>query len=142
VKRKRRESSIKWFSMGQWPVYVGFTSRQALLDREVSRLCPGQDAKCVIAPTGGGAIHSFERPGKQTCHIVTINDDPSREQHQVAAMICHEAVHLAQRLWDDLGEKMPGAEAEAYLVQYVTQCCLYALDKERAAAKRKKRRRG
>jgi hypothetical protein len=44
-------------------------------------------------------------------------------------IVTHEAVHAALHIWDYLGEKQVGNEANAYLVEWIYKCCVYVHDK-------------
>ena len=41
---------------------------------------------------------------------------------QTASVMAHEATHAARVIWDWLGENITGAEADAYLVQWIVDC--------------------
>ena len=47
-----------------------------------------------------------------------------RDADQLAALMAHEAVHVAQIVLDHFGEDEPGEETRAYLVQNVTYALL------------------
>ena len=56
------------------------------------------------------------------CKIVVIFDKKTTKQHKnydVAALVAHEAVHVVQNIFDEIGEKFPGEETRAYLTQRV-----------------------
>lgn len=129
---KKRKHWIAWIEMGTWPCYVGFTISQKALDKETLRLTGKRDA--VVGPAGGGGrLHAYERSGEMPCYLITIRLKPGVTLAQKVGMIAHEVAHLAQNLWREIGEESPGNEAEAYLIQTVTQCCVQALEKMEAA---------
>ena len=121
------EAHIAYANMGPWPVYVGFTKSRKAFGREMKRLA----IKGVpfLAPDHANAsTHFLEHGGALTC-IITLGSTKDRSIEQIASLIAHEAVHVAQEVWSSVGETKPGREAEAYLVQHVTQHCLQiALD--------------
>lgn len=49
-------------------------------------------------------------------------------KNEVAALICHEAVHISDWIFEDIGEDKVGMETRAYLVQYIVWQTLNALD--------------
>lgn len=56
------------------------------------------------------------------CKIVVIFDKKTtknRKNYDVAALAAHEAVHVVQNIFDEIGEKFPGEETRAYLTQRV-----------------------
>lgn len=130
------EPNVEYFHMGQWPLYIGFTMSQKAFKKEMKRLNVDKPAKFLASDNANATTHYLKSDGVLTC-IITMHDPKSRPVEQVASMIAHEAVHVAQELWEQIGEDNPGREAEAYLVQYITQCCLQvALDtgRERKSA--------
>lgn len=65
--------------------------------------------------------HTFTLDGKVAC-IVCLRDD--REKYDgidVAAALTHEAVHVFQRLCDNIGEDSPSREFEAYSIERITE---------------------
>lgn len=65
------------------------------------------------------------------CRLISYKDQPlcivcvasvkGFSKHQINALLCHEAVHVWQYFCDDIGEKNPGIETEAYSIQKITQ---------------------
>jgi hypothetical protein len=58
--------------------------------------------------------------------------DPLRDKlhkNQIAALLAHEAVHASDYIFENIDEDKPGMEIRAYLVQYIVQQSLYAMDK-------------
>lgn len=54
-------------------------------------------------------------------YIICCNPGPNLNWPDTVAMIAHEAVHVCQYLWQQIGEHTPGQEAEAYLVQSIVR---------------------
>lgn len=116
------EPHITYFNMGPWPLYLGFTQSKKAFAKELKRLTI--DAQPFLASGHANAtLHAFRCEGTLTC-ILTMAKTKGKSPEQVAGLIAHEATHVAQRLWESIGEDKPGAEAEAYLVQMIVQCCL------------------
>ena len=112
---------ITYFHMGAWPLYVGFTKSRKAFAKEMKRLsCPGV---AFVNPGANATMHTLVNDGTTTC-IIAFDKQKGRSLEQEAALIAHEAVHVAQELWAAIGEHQPGREAEAYLVQQIVQCCL------------------
>ena len=55
------------------------------------------------------------------------NEEPRHHARQGRqyALLAHEAVHVAQRYFEDIGEEDPSEELRAYAVQAVTQHLVY-----------------
>ena len=49
---------------------------------------------------------------------------------QVAAMLCHEAVHIWQDFRRHIGERSPGDETEAYAIQTIAQRLMESYQKQ------------
>lgn len=116
------EPHIPYFNMGQWPLFVGFTTSRKAFAREVKRL-GNPTVKFLASDHSSATMHTFVEDGSTVC-IIAMEKPAGRSNEQVAGMIAHEAVHVAQELWARIGEREPGREAEAYLVQMIVQCCL------------------
>lgn len=116
-------SAITYFGMGQWPLYVGFTTSRRAFRSELKRLKITEPVEFHGSARANATAHNFVKDGETTV-IITMDKPGKRSVEQVAGLIAHEAVHVAQSLWRDIGEESPGREAEAYLVQHITQCCL------------------
>lgn len=119
---------ITYFGMGPWPVYVGFTTKPKAFAKEMARLGITDPPKFVANDHSHATLHTFTAGGPITM-IITAHKDDEQSPEAWAGLIAHEATHVAQLLWEHLGEDQPGREAEAYIVQMVTQCCLQELFK-------------
>lgn len=113
---------IAYYNMGAWPLYVGFTTSAKAFNREMKRLNV-KPAPAFISPGANATMHTLEKEGTRTC-IIAFQKPTGRSVEQVAGLLAHEAVHVAQELWEAIGETQPGREAEAYLVQQIVQCCM------------------
>lgn len=58
--------------------------------------------------------------------IVTLSDYKDRDPIQVAGLLTHEAVHIWQTIKEQINEKYPSREFEAYAIQQITQQLLWA----------------
>lgn len=118
------DPAIEYFNMGPWPIYVGFTTSRKAFRKEMKRLNVVPAPDFIANDHSHATAHYFTAPnGGLTC-IITMEKPGKRPIEQIAGLIAHEAVHVAQQLWENIGEAKPGDEAEAYLVQMITQCCL------------------
>lgn len=122
---KKDKPRIRYFNMGAWPVYVGFTASADAFAKEMKRLSVKEPDR-FVNDRANATTHFLENDGTLTC-IITLGATKGRSKEQIAAIVAHEAVHVAQELWRHLGERNPGDEQEAYLVQQITQECLQEL---------------
>jgi predicted RecB family nuclease len=111
--------------MGTWPCYVGFTVSQKAFKREMERICPKQEVPFLGSSRANATTHFLTKDGATTAIIAMMSPKRAKVSfEQYAALVAHEAVHVAQQIWLDIGEKEPGKEAEAYFVQHIVQFCL------------------
>lgn len=112
---------IRYFHMGQWPCYVGFSTDPDAFAREMERLRVDNPPQFVTSEYGHACTHFLFNRDMLTV-IVTIKRQSKRMREQIAALIAHEAVHVMQEMqrqffasgkFDD--------ENQAYIVQYLTQ---------------------
>jgi hypothetical protein len=113
---------ITYFNMGPWPLYFGFTQSKKAFAKEMKRLSI-EGVDFLASDHANATVHSFTSSGCLTC-VMTMGKVKDKSPEQVASLIAHEATHVAQELWAQIGERQPGREAEAYLVQMIVQCCL------------------
>lgn len=79
-------------------------------------------------------VYPFVNSGANaTCHFL-VKDDGKKiilccikagKEHtniQIAALLVHEAVHIFQTHCDDIGERHPSSEFEAYSIQNIATC--------------------
>lgn len=116
------EPHITYFNMGSWPIYVGFTTSPKAFAKEMKRLKCG-DVAFLSTTHADATTHFLVKDGSSTC-IITMRKAKDKSFEQRAGLIAHEAMHVVQELWSNIGEREPGKEAEAYLIQMITQCCL------------------
>lgn len=120
---------IDYFNMGQWPVYVGFSTSQKAFRKEMKRL-KIKDVSFVARETADATTHFLTR-GSEFTFIITMPPRRKRSYSQYAALVAHEAVHVAQYMQECLNHSEPfGKEADAYLVQHIVQHCLQIAFKE------------
>ena len=114
-----------WPHMGPWPVYFGFTTSEKRFKREMKRLGI-KGNPFILNDHSDATLHSLTNPEGKACYILAMRKPRKGiTKAQIAAMIAHEAVHVIQYMRENLGPL--GTEAEAYIVQYITQSCLIAL---------------
>lgn len=65
-------------------------------------------------------MHTFELDGKTSC-VVCIDGTDEWNAIEVAGLLIHEAVHVWQQYCEDIAERNPGIEQEAYGIQAIAQ---------------------
>ena len=65
--------------------------------------------------------HHLTNGKDEAVTLVCIRDFKDRNSVEVAGMLVHEAVHVWQNYCQDIGEREPGKEQEAYAIQNISQ---------------------
>ena len=89
--------------------------------------------KFLTSPYASATTHFFELPSEGKSSAVVCIRAGDFSDHQINALLVHEAIHIWQRIRDILGEKSPGHESEAYAVQNISQCLMQEYDRQRSA---------
>ncbi|MEN5103787.1 hypothetical protein [Brucella anthropi] len=118
---------VIWCDRGWQPVHFGFCPSKKAWKREMKRLnCkepyPDTDGRCT----------TFTNEGKVIC-IVTLRDGSENERSisEITGLLVHEATHIWQTIRDDIGEKDPSPEFEAYSMQAIFQGLFTAFQETR-----------
>jgi hypothetical protein len=135
-KRTDDQPHIAYFNMGPWPLFFGLATSAKAFAREMKRL--KVDGRSFQATDRANAtMHWIERDGKEAIAIIAFPlPTKGASNEQIAGLVAHEACHVVQQMCDafNQGDKL-GYEAEAYLIQHITQSCLQILlktNRERA----------
>lgn len=73
-----------------------------------------------LAEGKSGRVHYFETPEGRQCALVCLGDTEGRSGIEIAALLVHEAVHIWQLIVEDMNEKNPSREFEAYSIQAIS----------------------
>lgn len=120
-------NDIVWLDRGWQPVRIGFCPTKKAWKKEMKRInCDREyirnNAQCDM----------FKCPGAPTLILVTIDKSAdTRNPIEVIGLLMHEAVHVWQRVCDEIGEEDPGWEMEAYAIQSITQDLIQAFEETR-----------
>jgi hypothetical protein len=66
-------------------------------------------------------MHTFSHVDGGIVCIVCLEGSEGRNPVAVAGLLVHEAVHIWQQWCEEVGEKNPGEEQEAYAIQFIAQ---------------------
>lgn len=58
---------------------------------------------------------------KEPFYVIKLDLNRKPNDPRLIGLIVHEVMHVVQQIWIDIGEEDPGREAEAYLIQIMTQ---------------------
>jgi hypothetical protein len=81
-------------------------------------------------PKQGAKVTFYDHEDGDTVAIVQLSESAQREKPCVlAALLVHEASHVVDAYFDDLGEKEPASEQRAYAMQIVSQHLFIEFDR-------------
>lgn len=117
------------------PYYYRLCVTEKDFHKELKRLELPKSSWPKFINTGANAtLHEFVADSNDNamCAIICLDkkDMKSRTKPQVYAMLVHEATHLWQWTKDNLGEKAPSAEFEAYAIQSLSQRLFESWEKQ------------
>jgi len=110
------------------PIYYCLITNEKLFKSELKRLKIPQDFQSV--PSGKGACTHFLN-SKQGAEIALVClMDKKHDKEQIMSLLAHEAVHIWQRIKEDMGELNPSHEFEAYSIQRISQNLFYEFKRQ------------
>ena len=80
---------------------------------------------------GSEATTHFLEAGNRQAAVVAIRLARPRMLSEVVGLLAHEAVHIAQEYFADIGERLPSPEFQAYVTKWITSELVLAYDKRR-----------
>lgn len=88
----------------------------------IKRLKTPEIPRWIMNDRANATMHQFVNEDGKTCCVVCLGDGwRERNPVEVAGLLVHEAVHVWQAYCDDIGERNPGSEQEAYAIQSIAQ---------------------
>lgn len=116
---KKDKAFIKYFDVGPYPVWFGFTDDEKAYKKEVARLGI-KDIPDFVTQGKDAMVHPFTRKNDLTL-ICTIKIQ-KESLDRILGLLVHEAVHVWQAILDHIGEtKYSAPEIEAYHIQNIAQ---------------------
>ncbi len=102
--------------------YYALCTSEKMFHKELRRLGVKKHQRPDFLSTrsANATAHFFDIDGKVCC-IVCLGDISKRDVVEVYGVLIHEAVHIWQQHAEDIGEKNPASEEEAYAVQRIAQ---------------------
>ncbi len=120
------KKGVKWIvrSLVESPYCIGLCHTEADFRQEMKRLkVPKKDRPSWITDGYDGKTHYLRKSdGKHDlCCIVCIDGAKKRKRTERDGLLIHEAVHCWRAIKDELRERKPSAEFEAYSIQSIAQ---------------------
>lgn len=102
------------------PIYFTICTSEKIMQAELKRL-KIKDSFPHVSPGADATTQFFRNDNENEIAIVCFYDYRNHSTERNHALIVHEAVHIWQKIRDDMGEDKPSAEFEAYSVQMIAQ---------------------
>lgn len=116
----KRPDKVIWLDRGWQPVAIGFVPSKSAWDSEMKRL--RSDIEYPAHRMAGGLTHlSRNETTGESLILVCCHPNSERDAMSVIMTLVHEAVHVWQFLREEIGEKNPGIELEAYGIEHIAE---------------------
>ena len=117
----------------QLPFHLGLSTSEADYHKKLRYLkIPVKDWPPFLKTATSDATTQFFNDGDgKLCVVICFGPRGRLSKAQIAALICHEAVHVWQEVMLDWGEEKPSTEFMAYGIQSITQTLLEILWKRK-----------
>lgn len=113
---------IKWHKPALMPVlYFGFCPDKATWDANAAQVLKKTHRDLQDYPSTNGCLTCWKDELGNSRLLVTIHEENDRDPIRLVGVIVHECVHIAQLTFTEAMEDTPGMEAEAYMVQSITE---------------------
>lgn len=115
------------------PYCYGLCLTERDFHKELGRLEVPKDKwpPFLASASANATAHFFEKGDGALACIIALGSVKGRSVVQINALLVHEATHLWQAIREDLGEKQPSSEFEAYSIQTISQCLMESYAKAR-----------
>lgn len=90
---------------------------------------PKENRPQWVSEGAGACMHALQ--GDEVACIVVLQD--TEDYESAVGLLIHEAVHVFQAWCDDVGEKEPSSEFQAYAIQSIAQRLIASFNAQRAA---------
>jgi hypothetical protein len=106
---------VIWCDRSFFPVHFGFCPNEAAWVREMRLL----GIKDEPYPVSDGKATILEHKGEVAAIVTLSQKDRQFSKESVFGLIAHEAVHVWQKVREEMGEDRPSTEFEAYAIQHI-----------------------
>lgn len=129
AKREER-TKINWCDrmLMRSPYYFGLCLSEEDFQQELRRLkVPAKEWPNFLgSPHANATVHHLEKGDGKLLAIVCLGNMEGRLPVEVNGLLVHEAVHIWQRIRENIGERFPSIEFEAYSIQFLAQELMHA----------------
>ncbi len=115
---------IHWIDLGQWPPALAVVSDKRAYQKFMLKHC---DTKVNDFPPRNGGLCRKMVDGTDCIFLIVVG--PQSDPINLACTLAHEATHAMRWIFEQIEEREPGVEAQAYLVEHILRGGLNALAK-------------
>jgi len=108
------------------PYCIGLCTSEASYKKELKRLGVNYDGEWIREGKDGNVTEMTCRSTGTSLVIVSVRVDKKTKPLEVYGLLVHEAVHVWQKICDNISEDEPSREFEAYSIQHIAQCLIAA----------------
>ena len=116
---------IKWIDRDLIisPYCIGLCQSEKSFIKEMKRLkMPDREIPTWVDETKDAQVHYLDGATKrEKCCIVCIKERPDTKPNEIIGLLIHESVHVWQWIKEEINEKSPSTEFEAYSIQNIAQ---------------------
>lgn len=146
IKNVAKDCTV-WCDRGFLPVYYGFCPNEKAWRKSLKHMKVPY-AEAPYPHNKDACVSTFDRPGARAglksklCIIMTLNDalDKHDDPTGICALFVHEAMHVWRKIREEIGERDPSAEFEAYAMQFIFTQLMEAYQASRKYEPKKKRK--
>jgi len=125
-----------WVNYAVYPMHLAIVDNQDDLNAIWDHLDINEQDRHL--PSGKATTFNYiNHKSGHIASVVFLSDKLSWNPYSVAGVAAHEAMHVVQDLWNHIGERKPGAEAEAYLLQSIVDEIMTFIEEKHPHRKRK-----
>lgn len=121
---KSRASKAQWIdrTLVRMPAYVALCTTEAAFLREMRRSkLPKSEWDPWIGGAAGAMAHFFRSDVGELTALVCLRRVRGQSRSWHDTLLVHEAVHVWQRVKEELAEANPSSEFEAYAIQTISK---------------------
>lgn len=127
-----KKDGAYWLPRDMYPVYIGFVPNAEAWRRLVKRLGLELEPGSEYPSSSAATTRFHHKKSNGITLVVTLHEEmDSMSPAAICGALCHESVHVCQRIMQHIGEERPAMEQEAYLTEFVFKHMLEAYSKSR-----------
>lgn len=121
-------AKVIWLDRGYQPAFLGYVPNKRAWDKEMA----SRGLKGEAYPRHAATTSAF-RSDRAYVILVSVNEArrKGRSRLELMGLLAHEATHVKQLMFKEMGVKKPDMETEAYTVQAIFQQLVTAFARSR-----------